>query len=104
MTVRLSLRIRTTCDALFWSCASAPDTKKPQKAAATDGKRSPSNIADHVTLRDIRASLSIGTVIGVSNVSTARGRQPRSLALGRGDAGEAELGEGGVDDLLEGDL
>src|SRR5689334_11428638 len=35
MTVRLPLRSSTTCDALFDSAASAPETKKPQNADAS---------------------------------------------------------------------
>src|SRR5262245_19341789 len=40
MTVRLPLRMSTTCDALLTSLASAPDTKKPQNAAALSGQPS----------------------------------------------------------------
>src|SRR5690242_19505842 len=43
MTVRLPLRISTTCDAVFLSLALAPETKKPQNPAAMDGRSSTAN-------------------------------------------------------------
>src|SRR4051812_3512855 len=50
MTVWLPLRISTTCDALFTSCASAPDTKNPQNACALFAHRKPSSTSRFISL------------------------------------------------------